>query len=293
MIDRESRNREAQIAKRVYHESIARDVSDINDRLKSNARRISLFNRAGKNFPSKDLGENEQWKGESIKHHEQHSNFLIATGRDKIAALKQQIDQSWPASKYKGRGQWMASLISSGALPGWRAQIFNSSEGFQVHLTKIEGDLDDPGGQIMTEAELTREFDEGIPMQVGRPIWSTSAGQYPESFREDYTDGEVTSYVDFQGPTLRPSILSQIIAAECTKSEEGIISTKVALKNLFTDGTTDSKEIIDDPSKVLEETNKVHSSMQTWNAAVDLAIEEARYDFMAKQIDKHDENELD
>ncbi len=62
MIDRESRNREAQIAKRVYHENIARDVSDINDRLKSNARRISLFNRAGKNFPSKDLGENEQWK---------------------------------------------------------------------------------------------------------------------------------------------------------------------------------------------------------------------------------------
>ncbi len=187
----------------------------------------------------------------------------------------------------------MASLISSGALPGWRAQIFISSEGFQVQLSKIEGDLNDPDSQIMTEAELTREFDEGIPMQVGSPFWSTSAGQYPESFREDYTNGEVTKYVEFQVPTLRPSILSQNIAAECTKSEKGIISTNVALKNLFTDGTTESKEIIDDPSKVLEETNKVYSSMQTWNAAVDLAIEEARYDIMAKQIDKHDENELE
>ena len=135
---------------------------------------------------------------------------------------------------------------------------------------------------MMTEGELTREFDEGIPMQLGHPVWSTSAGQYPESFREDYTDGEVTKYVEFQATTLRPSILSQIIAAECTKSEKGIISTKVALKNLFTDGTTESKEIIDDPSKVLEETEKVYSSMQTRNAAVDLATEEARYDMMVK-----------
>ena len=280
MINLESRKKEAEFAKRIWYDGISRQVSLVNDKLKSDAKYLALLKRihalaARKNFVP-TLGAVNL----AIPAKENSTKQTVAAAESMIAVLRQQMDKSWPASSYKMRGQWVASLVSSGALPGWSAQTFDSSEGFQVLLGKIEGDPSDPDGQQVTEHELKKQYEEGIPMQLGSPVWSTDAGYYPEP--ED--DG-----LEYPDLPIRPSILSQVISAECTKSDNGNISTKVTLVNQFTDGTTERKEIIDDSSKVLEENERVYASMQVRNAAVAVAIQEVQHDMLAGQLKELEE----
>lgn len=84
---------------------------------------ISTLGAVAKAIPAKE---------ESLKQ-------TIAAAENIVALLKQQMGRSWLASSYKMRGQWMASLVSSGVLPGWLAQMFDSWKGSQVGLSKIEG----------------------------------------------------------------------------------------------------------------------------------------------------------
>lgn len=296
MISLESRKKEAEVAKRLWHDSVSLRVSFINDRLKSDARTMSLLQRA------RDLATRGNWAepleevGKAIPAQEEYSKKLVADGKGWIANLEEQMGISRPASSYKMRGQWMASLVSSGALPRWLAQISESSEGFQVALSKYQEGPDDADSQSMTEMELKKQFEEGIPIQLGSPSWSTDAGHYPEPdmLREEVMDGGNIGYVKLQPFRLRPSILSQVISAECAQSEKSKVSTKVHLKTLFTDGTTDDQEIVDDASRVLEETDKVYNSMQARSASLGLALQEVEYDRIARSLQANEEiDELD
>ena len=296
MISLESRKKEAEVAKRCWHHSISRSVSLVNDQLKSDAKYMSLLRRIQDFAARKNWIDTLKDTAKAITALEESSNQVIASGKGMIATLEEQMGESWPASRYKMRGQWMASLVSSGALPGWRAEIFDSSEGSQVNLTKLDGDPGESDGQIMTEAELNEQFEDDKPMQLGSPRWSTYAGGYPEPevIREEVGNGASLGYVKFPYLPLRPSILSQLTTVECTRSEKGNLSTKVALRNIFTDGTIQQQQIVDDSSKVLEENEKVYASMQARNAAVSAAVQEAQYDMMARPLREHEENdELD
>lgn len=280
MISLESRKKEAEYAKRIWYDGISRDVSLVNDKLKSDAKYLALLKRIHDLAARKDFAPTLGAVKLAIPAKEKSTKQTVAAAESMIAVLKQQMGQSWPASSYKMRGQWMASLVSSGALPGWRTEIFDSSEGFQVSLSKLEGDPSDHDGQKMTESELKKQYEEGIPVQLGSPIWSTDAGYYPEP--ED--DG-----VKYPDLPIRPSILSQATSAECTKSDKGNISTQVTLINEFTDGTTERKEIIDNSSKVLEEIHRAYASMQERNAAVAVAVQETQCDMLAQSLEELEE----
>ena len=198
MISLKSRQKEAEVAKRIWHYGISRHVSPVNDQLRSDAKYIALLKRI------RDLAAREKFAptlgavAQAIPAKEESSKQTIAVAQNMIAGLEQQMGKSWPASSYKMRGQWMASLVSSGALLGWRTHMFDSSERSQVWLRKIEGDPDDADGLTMTENELKQKFEEGAPAQVVRPAWSTAAGHYPEP----EADG-----AKFRDIPLRPSIL--------------------------------------------------------------------------------------
>ena len=286
MISLESRKKESEVAKHIRHNSISHNVSLVNEQLKRNARYMSLLKRM------RDMATRQNWANtlesvaEVIPPLEESSKQRIAAAESMIATLEQNMGKSFPASSYKMRGQWMASLVSSGALPGWRAQLFESSEGLQVGLSKTDGDQDILDGQRMTELEIQKQFEEGIPMQIGSPSWSTASGQYPEH------DASIT---DLESSTpLAPSILAQVTTVECTKVEKGNLSTKVTLTNRFTDGTVEQKEVIDDSSKVLEETHKVYASMQARTTAISVAAQQAQYDSLERQLEENEEvDELD
>lgn len=296
MISLENRSKEAEVAKRIMHDSTSHHVSLINDTLKCSANYQSLFKRM------RDLAARKKWAdtlegvAEAISSEEEFSKRVIASGEGMIATLKQDMGKSFPASRYKMRGHWMASLVSSGALPGWKAQLFDSSEGFQVSIDKLDGDPDDLDGQWMTESEIKRQFEEGIPMELGSPSWSTHTRHYPESEQVPQAVGDNVSItqMEFQIPPLAPSIVSQVTTVERTKSENGDLSTKVALRNLFTDGTIEHKEVIDDPSKVLEEYERVCASMIARRNAIYTTFREAQYKTLERQVKEHEENdELD
>ena len=290
MISLESRNKESKVAKRLWHDSLSRDVSVANDQLQLDAKSLGLLKRMRDLFARRNQADALEGIKQNISAQEESSKQTIAFGKGRIADLAKGMEESWPASRYKMRGQWMASLVSSGALPGWYAQIFDSAEGFQVSLGKNGGDRDDDS-QSMTEEELHKQFMEGIPMKIGSPTWSTAAGRYPEPeiIQEEVGDGISTRYVRFPYRPLRPLILSQFIKAECSKSEKGSLSIKVALENHFTDGTTEQKEIVNDSSKVLEENDKVYASMHARFAAVGAAVQGAHYDMMERTLEAQEE----
>lgn len=291
MISLESRKKEAEVAKRLWHANISRNVSIVNDQLQFDARFMSLLKRIQHLAARTDQADVYHEVAEAIPAQEESTKQTIAAGKAMIADLANKMDKSLPASRYKMRGQWMASLVSSGALPGWEARTFDSSEGSQVSLIKMDGDPDDSDGQRMTEHELMTQFEKGVPMQLGSPSWSTANGPYPEPniAWEEVSNGASSGYMTFRHFPLRPSILSQVTTVECTKSEKGIRSTKVGLKKSFTDGMIEQKEIVDDSSKVLEETEKVYDSMQARNAAVAVALREAQYDLTASKLEENDE----
>lgn len=296
MISLENRSKEAEVAKHISYDSTSHSVSLINDTLKGSAKYLSLLKRM------RDLAARKKWAdmlegvAEAISSEEESSKWAIASGEAMIATLKQNTGKSFPASSHKLRGHWMVSLVSSGAMPGWKAQLFDSSEGFQVGISKLDGDPDDPDGQWMTESEIKRQFEEGIPMQLGSPSWSTHTGHYPEFEQVPQAVGDdlSTTQMEFQVPPLAPSIVSQVTTVERTKSENGDLSTKVALRNLFTDGTVEHKEIIDDPSKVLEEYRRVYASMIASRNAIYTTLREAQYQTLDRQFKELEENdELD
>lgn len=295
MISLESRKQEAKAAQHIRHSGIHHDVSLVNDQLKRDAKLLSLLKRM------RDLATREAWADhlqvldQAIPAQEESSKRTIAFGEGMIASLQKQMDKSWQASRYKMRGQWMLSLVSSGALPGWVGQLCNSSDGPLVSLGKIDRDPDGYADQCMTERELIAQFEEGIPLQLGGPSWSTCAGQYPELGKalEMVRDDVSIDHTVFQRP-LAPSILYQLTTAERTKSDTSNLSTKVTLKNIFTDGTIEKKEVIDDASKVLEENTKVYASMRARDSAVNAALEEAKHESLDRQLKEHEENdELD
>ena len=293
MISLESRKKEAEVAKRLWHSKACHEIPFINDKINFGAKYVSLLKRIQDFAAQKKMNELLEGMGQAIPIHEALLNRDIAAGKALVAAFEQLVSKNRPASVYKMRGQWMASLVSSGALPSWRAQIFDSSEGYQVYLSKPDRNMEDDGtdGQIMTEEELDNHFDAGTPIQLGNPDWSTDAGFYPtpviipEAVRDGADDEEFRH---------RSSILSQLITAERTKSGRQDLSTKVVLRTLFTDGATEVKEIFDDSCKVLEESQKVYASMFARGCALLIAREKARYNMAADVLNMKEENdELD
>ena len=293
MISLESRKKEVEVAQRLWHSHACHEISFINEQINIGAKYMSLLKRMQDVAVRKKMNELLEGMGQAIPIHEALLNQHIATGKALVARFERLVSKSQPASVYKIRGQWMASLVSSGALPSWHAQIYDSSEGHQVHLSKPDRNLEDDGtdGQIMTEEELDNHFDAGIPMQVGSPAWSTHAGYYPTpeiipEFVREGADDEEFRY--------RSSILTQLITAERTKSGRQDLSTKVVLRTLFTDGATEVKEISDDSCKVLEESQKVYTSMFGRSCALLMAREKARYDLAARVLKLREESdELD
>ena len=294
MISLKSREKEAEIAECIWYGSISREADIINHRLKHGDKYMSLLGRV-KDFASrKKTAANLENMNTAIKQQEESSKQIVAMAQAKRAFWKENQGKSRPASSYKMRGQWMASLISSGALPDWRAVMYDSSDGSYVSLQKIGEDPDQRGGQLMTEAELLEQFEEGIPMKEGYgPQWSTNNGNYPafDIIRDVVTDGFEVGFVKYPYVAPRPAIISQVTTAKCTKSESGERSTKVTLRKRFTDDTEEQIEIVDDASKVLEESDKVYASMQSWNTAASAAKDEAVYEMTASLLIDHNEND--
>lgn len=148
-------------------------------------------------------------------------------------------------------------------------------------------------GQTLTELELHHQFDQGIPITLGSPQWSTIHGPYPDVEYLQQHDSRTQSdlYAPIQIPPLRSFIHRQFTRAERTRLSSGSVSTKVMLTNHFTDGDIEHKEIIDDPSRVLEEQDKVYIGFKNRQQAIRVAIFDHDYQTGEERLKEHHELE--
>lgn len=213
----------------------------------------------------------------------------VARGEALIAEAKQEANKGKPASMYKNRGQWVSSLISSGAINGWETTICDSSEGEYLDFRKSELAEDGSSdGMTVTEVELKSYFEESIPFRWERPLWDTLDTAYPAFLHppqgyikpptntisdDDLAHHENQSVIPFFEPTLimPRSMLAQHMRTKRTKFADGKTCVKVLFQNYYVDGTTVEKEIVNDPCKVLEEGYKVRTSIAEMQDSIESA----------------------
>lgn len=186
----------------------------------------------------------------------------------KVVEKAVEVKKHFPASQLKQRGQWIASLISSGALPGWTSILENGPTPGQQYIW-IRGPMDPsgvPNGQqcvVFTENVLERQFGKvEVPKKKSFTVEMDIFGLLSDEILVSVTKRE-------NGWDLTSGIRSnwQFFIAQTTTSErvqlpDGSAVNKVVLTNHTGDGKEERIEIIQDSGKILEEVEKARMLMQ-------------------------------
>ncbi len=186
--------------------------------------------------------------------------------------------REWSASRHKDRGQWMASLITSGALPGWQSRLEDSSDGVHYVLAKMDGATPDENDSIaLTELELRELHDHGKPLEwnsPGPPLYPVASRSSPQTMGDGtvYSDDGTALAPPHEPPPDEPVRMSdtpdhpcfkaQLTSAERITLPNGKMATKVTLQNVLTNGEWEEKVIVQEPGKVLQEVEKVRALLQ-------------------------------
>ena len=278
MISAVSRQNEAVTASRLRNESVHDDIDFVNKELQHNQEYIILLQKL-RSVHRNDPATVSKIDDEAIPFQRKTSEMAIANGKALISSLKDL--QNKPASSYKRRVPWIASLISSGAMLGWESVVYDSADGRLADVYKADGSGD---GQMFSELDLTMIFKEGFRLDFRGPTWSTYEGSYRDLYYPQIDqlcpDGEADPDAEHTYNTIddiRPSIMWQSTTAQRKKSWNGSIETRVTLRNRFTDGYEEEKTIVNDASKVLEEVEKVHASVKQRHHAIGLALSQLSY----------------
>ena len=181
------------------------------------------------------------------------------------------------ASRHKDRGQWTASLVTSGALRGWFSELQDSEAGDLIKL----GRVDDPENVVISERELTDCFDHGQPLHTGTPSAPLyRASRQPRTMPEENPqvldeDSGFGLEVPPDEPQLwsrvpeRPCFWRQSMVAEKITLPIGKTVTKVVMRNWLTNGDVEEKVMIQEPGKVLQEVEKARAMIENRRMGID------------------------
>ena len=184
-----------------------------------------------------------------------------------------ELRRDWPASRRKDRGQWMASLITSGALRGWTSVLADSASGDVYYLKKQGTERKDRESVGFSEHELCDVFDHGAPLASSIPDPPTYWVANPTPARLP-TDLQVLDE-DSWGPPPpdrpalvrsktpdRPYFKRQSTSAERITLSSGKTAMRVVMENRLTNGDVEKKVMVEEPCKVLQEVEKAKALIQ-------------------------------
>lgn len=169
------------------------------------------------------------------------------------------------ASSLKSRGHWIASLMTSGALPGWYWNELISVDGPVIGFGRVDAPPELMAGITVTEKELSQQFDHGQPHVFGSPQ------PLPRDRLQALSNGVLEAPRSRIGP-LRSfdaspsSTLVQAGRTESFKRPDGSTGTKVSISNQPVNGPWVDKDYIQEPGKVLEEICNARKSMESLRA---------------------------
>ncbi|KAL8668716.1 MAG: hypothetical protein Q9168_006663 [Polycauliona sp. 1 TL-2023] len=238
-----------------------------------------------------NLHENKKWE-ESVRVARQRAvkykdhDVVETTTNDLLPWIQSQNDyqitraqqvkasydlcQSWTASRLKAYGHWIASLMDSGTLPGWKWSMGNSADGAVMSFGKRNspGHVDD-AGISMSELELQQIFEQGQPHGFGSPAWLPPAAI--RALRDGTYDPQYEDLPNDPNKKFRPSASSILLQqAECNlvKLPDGSTVPSVKVENLLADGTTETKHFVQDSAGLLKEVMDAQTSMGMMREAV-------------------------
>lgn len=285
MISHESRKQEKAVAAKLSWERANHCIEKIN---KLNTRDAHVFSLAQTTLSdAKSLPEHQtdssiiSWLDQTVKEMREMMQLRVAVAM--TFKTMEETRRDWSASRHKDRGQWMASLITGGALKGWESTLEDSEHGVFIRLSKDLEASEDSDGFSCTERELSEHFEEGKPLEVGSPgppLYKVSY-QPPAEPVDDRQSvvGSSSPQLPPDRPTLwtkvpeRPYFLGQTTAAECITLPNGKMATRVVMKNYLTNGDVEEKVMVQEPGKVLQEVEKARGLIHDRMLGFDKPIE--------------------
>lgn len=272
MISLESRKQEREVANKIIYGKASDSIYIVNRRLRILARgRKRALETREKAMLVGDMSEvseadQDLSKIRSVVDEIVKSSNAMTKG---VETLKR-----FPASGFKMKGHWIASLVSSGVLPGWSSRVERGPRYLEQRIWV--GQMAHPPmnseesiGFAFTENELRQRFEGTKFAKIKTP--SGGADSRAASLRSD----EVTindnrdAGRSSSGVTPSPqSPTAQTVTSERVLLSDGSAVNKVVLTNHFSNGSEERIEITQDAAKVLDEVEKARWLMQgfriTW-----------------------------
>ena len=285
MISEKSREQEKIAAARIGRERASDCIKKLNKLTTRDAEALNIFQ-----------GDLDKAKFSQLQKH--HFPGLVAgleqaimllrermqsnVGLAKSLASTEMIRGDFPTSRNKDRGQWMTSLITSGALRGWTSELQDSEDGPLITWRKEEGPEEEREACGTTEYEIHAHFDHGQPFWQGTPGPPLYMASTSEDDDETFVDESERSPIKIV-PQLwskkpeRPYFWKQTTAAERINLSSGKMGTKVVMQNTYTDGEIEEKVMIQEPGKILEEVEKARALIHDRLLGLDQPISESYF----------------
>ncbi|KAL8712690.1 MAG: hypothetical protein Q9220_003222 [cf. Caloplaca sp. 1 TL-2023] len=188
---------------------------------------------------------------------------LTHVGQKSQQKYEEEKDKS--ASSLKPRGQWIASLMTSGAMPGWGWNVSSTLDGPLVGYQRLNAPPPELAASIeITERELNWIFDQKQSPYFGGP------GYFPREHIQALANGSLGTREPEAGEVIsrrfRPgpsSILAQVVSTEAFKAADGSRrGMKVFIQNRLVNGTVVDRTYVRQPARVLEEVENARHSME-------------------------------
>ena len=279
IISHESRKQESAVAAKLRWERANFFIEKMNQ---LNTRDYSTLNQGQKNLDEMRASGNRaelsaiSWLDQQLKMGKESVLRRVACARWYKAW--EEDSREWSASRHKIRGQWIASLITSGALRGWFSVLGDSEVGDLIQLSK-EDDPKNMSSIIISERELAEHFDKGKPLCRGTP----SAPLYRVSRPPPAIPVKNTPTLhEDSGPEIppdkpelwsrvpeRPYFWCQSMAAEQITLPIGKTVTKVVMRTWLTNGDVEEKVMVQEPGKVLQEVEKARAKIENRQLGLD------------------------
>lgn len=185
---------------------------------------------------------------------------LVAGAQDRQADFERLRDSK--ASSQKPRGQWIASLIHSGALPNWTWAMGSSLNGpvmgFQNHdpSPKLQASI------AVSETELQQTFEDRRPWDFDSPEpipWSQVRAMINGKNGPPWVSVPGHPFEDFKPSG--SSLTAQYGRVESVKLPDGSLGTKVVIHSRSVDGKRENKEYFQEAGKLFEDIENGRKSM--------------------------------
>ena len=281
IISHESRKQETAVAAKIRWERANYLIENMN---KLNMRDSPILNRGQTALDEMRASGNRadlsviSWLDKNLKVGKETVLHRVALAR--WFKAWEEDRREWSASSHRDRGQWIASLVTSGALRGWFSVLQDSEVGDLIQFIKEE-DQEILSSVLTSERELAEHFEEGKPLHTGTPgppLYRVSRRpptmpeKNPQILHEDSgpeippDEPELWSRVPE-----RPCFWRQIMAAEQITLPIGKTVTKVVMRNWLTNGDVEEKVMIQEPGKVLQEVEKARAMIENRRLGLDSA----------------------